>query len=184
MLVKHHEPLGVRAKKRQDPLPNNWEELASERGDTPKNFGIVEQGKLYRSGIVWPHQVRPLQETYGIRHVISLMEGDWLSQFYDDSSISIHQFPIRRRDALTFERVRHIVDVINGFDEPAIVFCRRGATRTGMVCAGYQILNGRRTKFGAILENMSYWNFNISSIGEILRYTVNTPGEIRNRAIN
>ena len=182
MLVRHHEPLGNRIRKRENPLPDNWEELVSRVGDTPKNFGIVEQGRLYRSGIVWPHHVRPLKEKYGIGHFISLMEGDWLSQFYDNPSISIHQFPISRRDALTFERVKNIVDAIDGFDEPAIVFCRRGATRTGMVCAGYQIIHGRRTRLGAVLENMAHWNFNLSSIREILRYTANTSGEIRNGA--
>ena len=169
MLVRHHEPLGDPSKK-QDPLPENWESIAADAGHLPNNFGTVEPGKLYRSGIVWPNQVRKLKEDFGIEHIISLLDGDWLQDFYYGSAVTIHQFPFHRRRALTFDRVRDIVTVINDLDKPALVHCYHGATRTGMVCAGYQIINGRKGRFRAILESVRYRNVNISSFREMRHY--------------
>lgn len=169
MLIRYHEPLG-NPEEAQDPLSNDWEIEASKDGNRPRRFGVVEENKLYRSGIVWPHQVRRLQQDYGIVHIISLLEGDWLREFYDAPEITIHQFPILQRRELTYERVRNIVDVINDLDEPSLVHCLTGATRTGMVCAGYQINNGRKGKFGAIVESVGYGMVNISSLKEMLHY--------------
>lgn len=166
MLIKHHEPLG-NPKEAQDPLPENWKELAAQKGKIPKRFGVVEEGKLYRSGIVWANQVRKLHEDYGIANIVSLLEGNWLREFYDSSEITIHQFPILQRRELTYERVRTIVDVINDLNQPSLVHCLNGATRTGMVCAGYQIINGIKGKFGAIIESIGYGMVNISSLREM-----------------
>jgi hypothetical protein len=100
MRIKYHEPLGDPNNK-QDPLPENWKELSAIADWKPRKFGIVEQDKLYRSGVVWPHQVEGLHRDYGISHIITLIDGDWLQQFYDDERITIHQFPFFR---LLFER--------------------------------------------------------------------------------
>ena len=98
------------------------------------------------------------------------MDGDWLREFYDDPEITIHQFPTLQRRELTYERVRNIVDVINDLNEPSLVHCLRGVTRTGMVCAGYQIINGDKGKFGAIAESIRYGMVNLSSLREMLNY--------------
>ena len=169
MLITHHKPLG-NPDEAQDPLPNNWRELATQDGTKPIRFGIVEEGKLYRSGIVWTHQVRKLQEDYGIVHIVSLLDGDWLREFYEDAEITIHQFPILQRRELTYDRVRNIVDVINELDKPALVHCLTGATRTGMVCAGYEIINGKKGKLSAIMESITYGMVNISSLREMVHY--------------
>ena len=80
MLIKHHEPLG-NPEEAQDQLPNDWEAKASQDGDIPKRFGVVEEGRLYRSGIVWSYQVRELQKAYGIVHIVSLLDGNWLTRW-------------------------------------------------------------------------------------------------------
>ena len=175
MLIKHHEPLGDQ-NQRQDPLPENWKEIAAEAGITPVRFAAVEIGKLYRSGIVWPKHVLRLQEKYGIAHIISLIEGDWLSEFYEYPSITIHQFPFYQRRELTAERVGDIVDTINGLEQPALVQCLKGVTKTGMVSAAYQILNGQKGNLGAFLEYVwrSEWHLsglvNTSTVREIFDY--------------
>ncbi|MBI2647495.1 hypothetical protein HYW99_03390 [Candidatus Woesearchaeota archaeon] len=169
MLIRHHKPLG-KPEEAQDPLPKDWKVETSKDGNRPRRFGVVEENKLYRSGIVWSHQVRELQKDYGIVHIISLLDGEWLREFYDTPEITIHQFPILQRRELTYERVRNIVDVINDLNEPSLVHCLTGATRTGMVCAGYQIINGRKGTFGAIVESIGYGMVNISSLREMLHY--------------
>ena len=175
MLIKHHEPLGDPNQK-QDHLPENWKEIAAEAEIIPIRFSVVEDGKLYRSGIVWPQQVQRLQEKYSIAHIISLIEGDWLSEFYEDPTITIHRFPVYQRRELTAERVEDIVDTINGLEQPALVHCLKGVTKTGMVSAAYQILNGQKSNLGAFLEYVwrSEWHLsglvNISTVKEIFGY--------------
>ena len=170
MRIQYHQPYGS-PENQQDILPENWQELVAKADSLPIKFGMVNPQKLFRSGIIWPHQVRILQGQYNIAHIISLIPGDWLSQFYDDTSITIHQFPFYQRRELTFQRVRGIVDVINSLKEAAIVHCVKGVTKTGMVSAGYQILNRQRSNLGAIVESMSYGILNPSSIREILQYS-------------
>ena len=175
MLIKHHEPLGDPNQK-QDPLPENWKEIAAEAGIIPIRFSVVEDEKLYRSGIVWPQQLKRLKEKYGIAHIVSLMEGDWLSEFYEDPSITIHQFPVYQRRELTAERVGNIVDLINGLEQPALIHCLKGVTKTGMACAAYRILNGQNSNLGAFLEYVwrSEWHLsglvNTSTVREIFGY--------------
>ena len=169
MRIKHHEPLGDKNNK-QDPLPENWQELSAIADGKPKKFGVVERDRLYRSGIVWSHQIEGLHREYGISHIIALIDGDWLQQFYEDERITIHQFPLFQRRELTFERVKDIVEVINSQDEPSLVCCLKGATRTGMVVAGYEVLNGRKSNLQAIAESIMYGNVNISSFREMSRY--------------
>lgn len=169
MLVRYHEPYGD-PERPQHPLPENWEEIASKAGRKPKRFGVVDPRKLYRSGIIWSHQVPILQEEYNIKNIISLIEGNWLKDFYEDKEITIHQFPFYQRRELTFERVKNIVDVINSLEEPAIIHCFTGATRTGLVSAGYNIINGKKSKLATIIENLKYKDINFSSWREILKY--------------
>jgi len=170
MLIRYHEPYG-NLEEAQHPLPSNWRELASKAGKKPVKFGVVDPGKLYRSGMIWPHHVKWLQESHDIKNLVSLVDGDWLSEFYEDQSIVIHQFPHHQRRELTFERIRDIVDVINSFEDPAIVHCFKGATRTGMVCAGYRIINGMTSNLVAILKNLRFVDVNPSAIREIRHYS-------------
>ena len=52
----------------------------------------------------------------------------------------------------------------------SLVCCLKGATRTGMVVAGYEVLNGRKSNLQAIAESIMYGNVNISSFREMSRY--------------
>ena len=169
MRIKYHEPYG-NPEEKQDSFPENNNNLVVKANKKPKNFGVVEESKLYRSAIIWPHQARKLQEDYGIQHIITLIDGDWLQEFYDDEEITIHQFPLLQRRELTFGRVTNIVDVINSLDGPAIVCCLKGKTRTGMVCAGYRLINDQKDHLGSIIETIKFGNLNISSFREMWRY--------------
>ena len=104
MLIEYHKPLGDLWNK-QDPLPSNWRELAAKTcTKLPRKFSRVDEGKLYRSGIPWPHQVRHVRSVYGIKHVVSLIDGDWLQEFYTDPNMTIHKFPINQRRELNFPK--------------------------------------------------------------------------------
>jgi len=155
MLIRYHEPYGtVRLDlKMRHTLPKNWKALESRAKEMPKKFDVIDQGKLYRSGIVWPKHVKSLQEKHGVVHFISLIDGAWLREFYEVDGVYIHQFPFIERAELTPPRVKNIVDVIDSLEEPALVFCLKGATKTGMVCAGYQISHRLRTPEECVRES-------------------------------
>jgi protein tyrosine/serine phosphatase len=176
MLIKYHEPYGDPNEK-QDPLPRNWREIELNASFLPLNFDVVEDSRLYRSGIIWAKQIPILQEIFDIKHIISLVPGDWLESYYDSLDITIHQFPFFQRRELTFERVKGIVNVINSLDGPALVHCLKGATRTGQVIAGYEVINGLKTNKEALEDSQEYWKFgklgmffNFSYRREILAY--------------
>lgn len=169
MIITRHEPLW-NPNNLQDPLPTNWKEIATKEWPMPKNFGVVKQWVLYRSAIIFPHQVETLKTQLWIRHIISLIHGDWLEEFRDDASITIHQFPILERKALTKERVVQIVWLIRRLGKPAIVHCLKWATRTWMVCSGYDIQVLWQSPIITIAKGLKHWNMNISAIREIMEY--------------
>lgn len=168
MFTRYHEPLGNNP---QDPLPTNWQELEKQACDMPRNFGVVKEQVLYRSGIVYPKQIKTLRVLYWIRHIISLIHGDWLKVHYDNTGVTIHQFPILERKALTRERVLDIIWVIQGLDWPALVHCLKWTTRTWMVCCGYKINSLGQYPIVAILDSsLRHWLLNPSAVKEIMKY--------------
>lgn len=169
MLLKHHKPLG-NPNNIQDPLPKDWRELEVRSWDLPDNFWVVNPWVLYRSAIVYPKQVEKLKKKYWIWHIISLVDWTWLKDYYEDPEITIHQFPILERKALTRERIEYIIWVINNLNKPALVHCLKWATRTWMVCSLYEIQVMNRNRIATILGWIRFWNVNISAIREICKY--------------
>jgi len=168
MFVRYKDP-SWDPEGREFPLEVRWEALSSQADDLPVNFGTVDD-KLYRSGAVFPHQVPALQEEHGVSHIISLVQGFQLTQFYEDPSITIHQFPGYSRKEWTFERVKKVVGTINELEGKCLVHCTRGVLKSGKVVAGYRILNGQKGRIGAIWESASYGMLNPSSIREMASY--------------
>ena len=154
-------------------MPENWQDIAAKAGKMPKRFGVVESGKFYRSGMIWPRQVDTLQKELGIKNIVSLIGGNWLHEFYADEDIDIHQFAFHQRRELTEERVKNLVEFIDTLEGRTIVHCLKGSVKTGMVVAGYRILHGQKSNLGAVIEGIGYCNFNISATREIMRYSAN-----------
>ena len=173
MRNRHWYPLGD-PEKIQDGLPYNWRELEEKAGDMPDRFAQVDEN-LFRSAIPYPKHIATLQERYGIKNIVSLIDGDWLKEYYSlpSGEIQIHQFPVYQRRELTPQRVKDIVGIIKYLKGPTLVHCLKGVTRTGMVVAGYQIGVMKRSKWTvvpALIFNRTAPNLNISALKEIVRY--------------
>ncbi len=168
MATKHHKPLW-KIEAAQDPLPKNWKDLMLTSWDLPGNFWTVEEGKLYRSSIVYPKHISVLREKYWIQNIVSLIMWDWLEEFYDDEDIHIHQFPIFERKELTAQRVQQILDVIEWLEWTSIVHCLKWAVRTWMVCAWYD-LRYWKSLISTLGKSISHGNVNISALREITTY--------------
>lgn len=149
MIIEHPGPV-VQTGSR-DPLPANWRELEAKAGPLPENLKVVVPGKVYRSGIVFAHQVPNLQRELGIRHVIALLPGDWLDSLRDDPTITIHKFSTDRRHELrVLSRILEITDFIHDLKEPALVICKHGADRTGSVVGAFRVRQGENSLVAAL----------------------------------
>jgi len=99
-----------------------------------------------------PHHIEVLQERHKIQHIVSLIHGDWLSDFYQDSSIHIHKFPFLGR-YIPPEMVKEIIGLIHSFEEPVAVHCLKGKTRTGKILAANDIVHHNISRFAALMRN-------------------------------
>ena len=103
-----------------------------------RNFGMVEQGILYRSA--QPHQLAlPWQRRYGIRSVVNLREVQYDDRGWLLSSLGMHaylQLPIDDHaaptDAQALAFLRFVRDQNNW---PVLVHCAEGKGRTGTLVA-------------------------------------------------
>ncbi len=112
----------------------------------PKNFGVVEQGKVYRSGKLTPAAFRTIHAEHGIRTIIDL--GAWGAGSDGDRREQ------RTAEALGIERYRfelvgdgtgnpnHYVHTLRLLTDPAkqpvLVHCGAGAERTGIAVMLYR----------------------------------------------
>jgi protein tyrosine/serine phosphatase len=106
----------------------------------PKNFGVVDEGKVYRSGKLTPGTLSDVVERHAIRTIVDL--GTWPAGSAGDRREQ------RTADALGVERYRfelvgdgtgnpnHYVNTLRIMTDPArqpvLVHCGAGAERTGM----------------------------------------------------
>ena len=120
----------------------------------PKNFGVVEPGKLYRSGQLSRWQVRRVLAENHIARIVALSghgghAADLAAE--DQAAADLHV----RRDVFPLGGdgtgqvamyVRAVSDIAAAAraGQPTLVHCIAGAQRTGGVIACYQLLVERR----------------------------------------
>jgi protein tyrosine/serine phosphatase len=112
----------------------------------PKNFGVVEEGKVYRSGGLTPGALASVVRKHGIRTIVDL--GAWEAGSEGDRREQ------RSAEALGIERYRfelvgdgtgnpnHYVSTLRLLTDPAkqpvLVHCGAGAERTGVAVILYR----------------------------------------------
>lgn len=175
MIIRYWEPLG-HIGDAQDSLPSNWERIQEEQDaySIPNEFSQVIPG-VFRSSLPWRKQLTHLESEYGIKHVISLLDGDWLSGDYDlMSRVDVHQFPIYQRRHLTKARVEFILEQIDRLrteddNSNILIHCLKGRVRTGMVSAALQLSEGYSMS-KVIFDTIKHKNVNHSALMEIFKY--------------
>jgi len=132
----------------------------------PKRFGIVEIGKIYRSGRIDPRLMRKTLQRYGIKAVIDLTEpepGDsaWRAEQEAVSQLGItyFNFPLRgdgTGNITNYARAIAAVELAKKENKPVLVHCAAGAQRTGGVAAAYRILVDKQPPATAYAELTRY----------------------------
>ncbi|MGQ0633017.1 MAG: tyrosine-protein phosphatase [Planctomycetaceae bacterium] len=117
----------------------------------PKRFGVVEPGKLFRSGQISTALVKKTLKQHGIKRVVDLTgAGDTPEKAYHDAElVAIDELGIARvscplnsdgtGDVVVYAAaVKALVDAQRA-GEPALVHCAAGTQRTGGVVALYRL---------------------------------------------
>ncbi len=130
-----------------------WEDVLEDRF-VPKRWGVVEEGRIYRSGQLHPALVHKTLERHGIDLVISLID---LTHADDDDrtadeaeriacaqlEIERRVFPLQGDGTGTIENyaqaIASIVECLED-DRRVLVHCAAGAQRTGGVVTGFRVL--------------------------------------------
>jgi len=124
----------------------------------PKNFGVVDEGRIYRSGQLTPSAMRRVVEKYHIKTVIDLGSYWDLDRLADPRGEERNQ---RVADALRVKRyVMHLygdgtgnlnwyVHALRIMNDPArqpvLVHCGAGSERTSVACILYEQMHGTLT---------------------------------------
>ena len=142
-----------------------WEDLIKDRV-IPKRFGVVEQGRIYRSGQISSALVKRILAKYKIRTIVSLsgdsqddIDKNAERQAAEELGIKRLIFPLRGNGTGNINNYAGAVAAIcqaqkNG--KPVLVHCTAGAQRTGGVIAAYRLLVQKKDAPFVLEEMMSY----------------------------
>lgn len=142
--------------------------------ELPKRFGVVVDGRLYRSGRVTPEQLQTLRDKHGVRTVLSLLnpdvpESQQEREAAEKLGLRWVNIPLTGDGASTpedRERMRAVLaDDQNG---PILVHCAAGANRTGLA-VGMSRLHHARWSLEQVRREMCEFGFEDEPKHENLR---------------
>jgi protein tyrosine/serine phosphatase len=115
-----------------------------------RNWGVVEEGRLYRSNHPLPWQLRQAVARHGLRTIINLRGhratcgsdqlGRWAAA---ELGLAHVDAPFESRGAPHRERVLRLAEIYRTMQEPALIHCKSGADRTGLAAGIWLLLQGR-----------------------------------------
>jgi len=114
----------------------------------PRNFGVVEQGRIYRSGQISATLIKKTLANHNIRVIIDLTDHSDPDKLAEEKvaaelNIKILKFPMRGNGVGDVNDYADAVIAIADAEKqnlPVLVHCAAGAARTGGVIATYRLL--------------------------------------------
>lgn len=139
----------------------------------PRNFGVVEPGRMYRSGTIEPHLVRDTFRKYDVNVVISLQGRDYdsreqngLLRIADEEGVEVHYFQMKGNGLPgaedPTEAVREYARALSAIAKArragrcVWVHCGAGRHRTGGMVAMYRMLFLKQSPDLAYAELQQY----------------------------
>jgi protein tyrosine/serine phosphatase len=153
----------------------------------PKRWGVVEEGKIYRSGQLSRHLVRQVLETHRIQTVVDLTWDDPNEQNHVAELAAIAELGIDRKlcplqsdgtgDVNIYARAVAEVARAVRHGNPVLVHCAAGTQRTGGVVAFYRLLvEGKSPAF--TFAEMQKYNYDPQRSPKLLKYVNEHIAEI------
>lgn len=155
---------------------------------TPKRFGVVDPGLVYRSGQISPRMIEPTLRKHGIRTVIDLQglangpvaERDAEQAAVRALGIDYHQYGLSGNGTGPIVRYADALQTLVASERagrPVLVHCAAGTQRTGVAIAFYRVLVEKRPPAEAYAEMAEYqWSAKKDAIA--LDYINSHMGEL------
>lgn len=134
----------------------------------PKRWGVVEPGKIYRSGQISARLIRPMLEDNRIARVVDLTTDDIPEAYHDAEIETITDMGIERKlfplisdgtgDVETYAAAVASVAEAERQGKPVLVHCAAGTQRTGGVIATYRLLVQKKAP-AEVLEEMRKYKY-------------------------
>lgn len=150
----------------------------------PKRFGVVEAGRLYRSGEVSPAQLEEVAREKGVRTVISLLdpaapESVAEREAAERLGLTWLNIPLRGDGSSTPEARNRIREILLRADTgPMLVHCAAGSNRTGLACGMWRIHRDGWT-VEQVLDEMRRYDFEDLEKHENLRAALRDEQRLR-----
>ncbi len=132
--------LGIALRWFRAPYPSFGKEIAWLLGEQEAayNLGVVEPGRVYRSGKPDERLIRYLRERYGLTRIVSLSGPFPAHEIARELGIEVRVFdwPIERLPPLS--ELQAVLGMIDG-GGPTLVHCWGGSDRTGVTMAAYRV---------------------------------------------
>jgi protein tyrosine phosphatase len=133
----------------------------------PKNFGVVEEGKIYRSGQLSKTIVKKILERHSIQCVVDLSGPPGTDINNKAESEACIKLGIQRYDDFSLagdgtgdiNSYVHVLEIIHKAvenNQPVLVHCAAGAQRTGGVIACYRLLFQKKSQKAILRELRRY----------------------------
>ncbi|MDO9542450.1 MAG: dual specificity protein phosphatase family protein [Kiritimatiellia bacterium] len=133
----------------------------------PKRFGVVEQGKIFRSGRIAPPLLHKTLRKHGIKVIVDLTDDFSLQdpacraeqEATEELGINRYNFPLRgdgTGNITNYARAISAIKQAKDENKPVLVHCAAGAQRTGGVIASYRLLVEKQMPVTAYAELTRY----------------------------
>jgi protein tyrosine/serine phosphatase len=130
----------------------------------PRNFGIVEEGKIYRAGEQNPGMLRHLVERYKIKTIVDLGAYDSnprgeRQEVLAAKALNVErfEFPLKgdgTGDPNNYVKALHVIT--DSTKQPVLVHCSTGAQRTGGCIVLYRVATQGKTVEQVYAETLQY----------------------------
>lgn len=153
----------------------------------PKRWGVVEPGKIYRSGQLSRHLVKETLEKHHIRRVVDLTFDNPDDENHSAELAAIAELGIERKlcpldsdgtgDVHIYAQAVAAVSEAERQGKPVLVHCYAGAQRTGGVVALYRLLVERKPP-AEVLHEMQQYQYDPVRSPKLLNYLNEHIGDV------
>jgi len=129
------------------------------RPESGYNFGIVEEGRLYRSSLPDDRFMSFVKKKYKITRAISLCGGCFpFDEIVKESGVELHTFSWGSSAAPDAKDIERVFSLMRDQNHIVLVFCGAGSDRTGYAVARYRILQQHWPLEKARNEMRKFWH--------------------------
>ncbi len=125
------------------------------------NMHPVGSKGMWRANQPSPNRLEWLKEQ-GFKTILNLRGTQPGRSYYDLEhetcdrlGLAIHDLPWGSREAPYVERIEHLIEVFNSIEYPAMMHCKSGADRAGIVAVMYMLLH-EKAPFEEAIDHLSF----------------------------